>query len=163
MHIDTVWMTCLLPSNNVTIIQAAPVPTKQSVFLSHVEEYFSAMSDYPGQGYKMSQYGARTYNPEELKGQWSEACKVRFSLNAMFAAQINYWIFLQLCVIVLFSSQREEGIRSNHVVTSGGDANLSASWNVQSPKPVDLTQDTSYFMAKTTVSIKWFERYSHAL
>lgn len=110
------------------------------------------MSDYPGQGYKMSQYGARTYNPEELKGQWSEACKVRFSLNAMFAAQIVGFPFSY--VIVLFSSQREEGIRSNHVVTSGGDANLSASWNVQSPKPVDLTQDTSYFMAKTTVSSK---------
>ncbi|EDO43713.1 predicted protein [Nematostella vectensis] len=33
------------------------------------------MGDYPGDGYKMSGYGLKTYNPEEERGQWLETCK----------------------------------------------------------------------------------------
>ncbi|KAM7452346.1 hypothetical protein ABFA07_000032 [Porites harrisoni] len=44
--------------------------------------------------------------------------------------------------------QREEAIRKNHIVTSGGDG-VANTWKVERPKSLDLTQDTSYFLAKT--------------
>ncbi|CAH3161398.1 unnamed protein product [Porites evermanni] len=76
------------------------------------------MGDYPGSGYKMSSYGLKTYNPQETVGQWTQCCK------------------------------REEAIRKNHIVTSGGDG-VANTWKVERPKSLALTQDTSYFLAKT--------------
>lgn len=35
------------------------------------------MGDYPGEGYKMSGYGLKMYNPEEEKNQWVETVKVK--------------------------------------------------------------------------------------
>ena len=53
-------------------------------------------------------------------------------------------------MLLLFSLQREEAIRKNHIVTSGGDG-VANTWKVERPKSLDLTQDTSYFLAKTLV------------
>ena len=53
-------------------------------------------------------------------------------------------------MLLLFSLQREEAIRKNHIVTSGGDG-VANTWKVERPKSLDLTQDTSYFLAKTSV------------
>ncbi|RMX55157.1 hypothetical protein pdam_00007460 [Pocillopora damicornis] len=44
--------------------------------------------------------------------------------------------------------QREDAIRKNHVVTTGGEG-VADSWKVERPKSLDLAQDTSYFLAKT--------------
>ncbi|XP_032241235.1 uncharacterized protein C5orf49 isoform X2 [Nematostella vectensis] len=54
------------------------------------------MGDYPGDGYKMSGYGLKTYNPEEERGQWLETCK------------------------------REEKIRNTHLVTKGDEGMSSS-------------------------------------
>ena len=53
-------------------------------------------------------------------------------------------------MLFLFELQREEAIRKNHIVTSGGDG-VANTWKVERPKSLDLTQDTSYFVAKTLV------------
>ncbi|KAJ7392309.1 hypothetical protein OS493_011966 [Desmophyllum pertusum] len=44
--------------------------------------------------------------------------------------------------------QREDSIRNNHIVTTGGGG-VADTWKVERPKSLDLTQDTSYFPAKT--------------
>ncbi|KXJ13452.1 uncharacterized protein C5orf49 isoform X2 [Exaiptasia diaphana] len=48
----------------------------------------------------------------------------------------------------LIKHKREESIRTNHIVTKGGE-NVSSSWKIKKPEPIDITQDTSYFKAKT--------------
>lgn len=36
---------------------------------------------YPGESYNMSNYGSKTYTPEQTKEQWREACTVRTDLS----------------------------------------------------------------------------------
>ena len=52
----------------------------------------------------------------------------------------------------LFMFQREEAIRKNHIVTTGGEG-VADTWKVERPKSLDLLQDTSYFRAKTMVCL----------
>jgi len=44
--------------------------------------------------------------------------------------------------------QREDAIRKNHIVATGGEG-VADTWKVERPKSLDLSQDTSYFRAKT--------------
>lgn len=36
---------------------------------------------YPGDGYKMSNYGHKTYTPEQAKQQWRESCTREHKIN----------------------------------------------------------------------------------
>lgn len=58
----------------------------QSVVLSFKLKSIK-MGDYPGDGYKMSSYGLKTYNPQETVGQWTESCKVYNSTVAFIYKQ----------------------------------------------------------------------------
>lgn len=101
----------------------------------------------------MSSYGLKVYNPQETVGQWTEGCKVYYKCikkqittgNLGFAGG-NRAKFRDC----LFIFQREDSIRNNHIVTTGGGG-VADTWKVERPKSLDLTQDTSYFPAKTYV------------
>lgn len=59
--------------------------------------------------------------------------------------------------------QREDAIRKNHLVTNGGQ-NVADTWKVERPKSLDLTQDTSYFLAKTMHSKpSTYDRINHVV
>ncbi|XP_020605968.1 uncharacterized protein LOC110044739 [Orbicella faveolata] len=50
--------------------------------------------------------------------------------------------------------QREDAIRKNHIVATGGEG-VADTWKVERPKSLDLSQDTSYFRAKTMVRLNF--------
>lgn len=83
---------------------------------------------------KPSRLKTRSSTKDNLHAQLSTSCC------------FNYQLFM----LFLFALQREEAIRKNHVVTSGGDG-VANTWKVERPKSLDVTQDTSYFLAKTLV------------
>lgn len=59
--------------------------------------------------------------------------------------------------------QREDNIRKNHLITSGGQG-VADAWNVERPKSLDLAQDTSYFRAKTLHSKpSAYDRINHVV
>lgn len=64
-----------------------------------------------------------------------------YSLCNLFCWRFHYQSYL-------FMFQREEAIRKNHIVTTGGEG-VADTWKVERPKSLDLLQDTSYFRAKT--------------
>lgn len=75
----------------------------------------------------------------------SDVCTGRVGNLAYFANK-PYDV---LCLVF----QHEDAIRKNHVVTTGGDS-VADTWKVERPKSLDLSQDTSYFRAKTLVSLR---------
>lgn len=74
----------------------------QSVVLSFKLKSIK-MGDYPGDGYKMSSYGLKTYNPQETVGQWTESCKVYNSTVVFIYKQ--FICLSSLYVISLWSKQ----------------------------------------------------------
>ena len=68
-----------------------------------------------------------------------------YSLCNLFCWRFHYQSYL-------FMFQREEAIRKNHIVTTGGEG-VADTWKVERPKSLDLLQDTSYFRAKTMVCL----------
>lgn len=102
----------------------------------------------------MSSYGLKVYNPQETVGQWTQCCKVyytcikkqiisSFGLRPVSPTKLNF----MPCLLIF---QREDAIRKNHIVTTGGEG-VADTWKVERPKSLDLNQDTSYFRAKTLV------------
>jgi len=53
---------------------------------------------------------------------------------------------------LFFLFKREDTIRKNHIVITGGEG-VADTWKVERPKSLDLSQDTSYFRAKTMVRL----------
>ncbi len=137
-------------ANNQNLATANPA---RSSFLFSRNQ--TKMGDYPGSGYKMSSYGLKVYNPQETVGQWTQCCKVyytcikeqittcSFGLRPVSLTKLNF-------MPCLFTFQREDAIRKNHIVTTGGEG-VADTWKVERPKSLDLHQDTSYFRAKTLV------------
>ena len=72
------------------------------------------MGDYPGSGYKMSSYGLKTYNPQEMVGQWTQCCKVYY---ITLAFQYKYKVF------ILFLSCRFDRLGRKHLCISSGPCN----------------------------------------
>lgn len=112
------------------------------------------MSDYPGSGYKMSSYGLKVYNPQETVGQWTQCCKVYYTCMEKQITVHLVWFGLPAVSLtkLFFMFQREDAIRKNHIVTTGGEG-VADTWKVERPKSLDLSQETSYFRGKTIVRL----------
>ena len=110
------------------------------------------MGDYPGSGYKMSSYGLKVYNPQETVGQWTQCCKVYYTCTEK-QITVNLVCFAGgFTNKAIFMFQREDAIRKNHIVTTGGEG-VADTWKVERPKSLDLSQETSYFRGKTIVRL----------